>query len=191
MELTWFRCPLFCQYGLLWNLSQNSQLSRFFSMWLGTSTMLHSASSPPFKHVLFCWKLLIPLAISPMFSSRLQSPCFTFQLYLWFLFLLIGFFCSHIIAFRKSLLGTCLGCSWTLHPLMSLRHSSPRSSICTFRNQSAPITHYIYRGSELQFWKKNCGGVQISKGVSFCCINLDWEHWSDLLFTEMNAPTSQ
>lgn len=50
-------------FGIL--LSQNGKLSRFLSIWLGTSTILHSPSSPPFKHVLFCWKLLLPLAISP------------------------------------------------------------------------------------------------------------------------------
>lgn len=45
-----------------------------------------SPSSPPFNHVLFCWKHLPPPVIAPTVSSVLYSPSFTLQLFFSFFF---------------------------------------------------------------------------------------------------------
>lgn len=103
-----------------------------------------SPSSPPFNHVLFCWKLLSLPVVAPTVSSELRYPWFTCRLYL--LLFPHCLFCSHYIAFIKGLLGTCLQWSWTLRALLSLHHFSRCSSMHTLRNQSALIICYIYRG---------------------------------------------
>lgn len=90
--------------------------------------------------MLFSWKLLPPPS-SPSVSSELEYPSVvSFTLFPHWLF------CRHSIAFMKGLLGTCLWCSWTLRPFLSLHRFSPCSSILILRNQSALITRYIYRG---------------------------------------------
>lgn len=186
---------MFCQYVLLWIfISQNRKLSRFLSTWLDTSANLH----PHLLHLLhltmccFAENTSLPQSLhrrSPLFCTLLVSPFSCFSLFFFFFPHLL--FCSHWAAFMEVLFGTCPPCSWTLHPLLPPHHFSPCSSIHMLRNQSALITHYIYRGEELQFLKENCGGIQTSKGVSFCWINLGRERRSNLLFCEMNAPTSQ
>lgn len=175
-------------FGIL--LSQNSKLSRFLSIWLGTSTILHSPSSPPFKHVLFCWKLFLSLAISPTLPGyNLLVSLFSY---------IFDFFFSSSLAFFAVTLLLLGKAPWHM-PRVFLNFAFPHviaSFLSLFFHlhiQKSISTNYSLhlQDSELQFWKKNCGGVQTSKGVSFCWINLDWEHWSNLLFNEMNAPTSQ
>lgn len=185
---------MFCQYVLLWIFisEQKTEQISFHVIRHFCKSAPSSPSSPPFNHVLFCWKHLPPPVIAPTVSSVLYSPSFTLQLFFSFFFFFPHLlFCSHWAAFMEVLFGMCPPRSWTLHPLLPPHHFSPCSSIHMLRNQSALITHYIYRGEELQFLKENCGGIQASKGVSFCWINLGWERRSNLLFCEMNAPTSR
>lgn len=105
-------------------------------MWLGTSANLH----PLLLHLLH-----LTMCCFAENSCLLQSLHQQFPLS--YNFLVSPFSCIfqtfsslaflHSIAFMKGLLGTCLPCSSTLHPLLSLHHFSPCSSIHTLRNQSA------------------------------------------------------
>lgn len=127
---------------------RTENLSRCLSIWLGTSANLH----PFLLHLLhltmccFAENSSLPLPSHHTDSFFWARISLFHLLAISFILFLRWLFCSRPIAFVKVLLGTCLRCSWTLHPLLSLRHFSPCSSIHTLRNQSVLITRYIYRG---------------------------------------------
>lgn len=151
-------------------------------MWLGTSTILHPPSSPPFKHVLFCWKLL-SLAISPTVSSRLQSLCFTFQLYLWFLFFLAGFFTVTLLLLGKvsmprvflnfassHVIASFLSLFFHLHIQKSISTNYP---LHLQGVQSCSFERKIVEESKLQRGSHSVGSIWTENiGVTYC--SLKW-----------------
>ena len=184
---------MFCQYVLHWDPCLSEEKTEQISFHVIRNfckSAPSSPSSPPLNHVLFCWKLLPPSVIALTLSSELQSPCFTFQLCLSFVFL-TGFFVVTLLLLWKVSLAHAYDvlelCILFCHCVISLPVLPSTHSEINQHWLPATSTG----GSELLFWKKNCGGIQNSKGVSFCWINLDWERWSNLLFSEMNAPTSR
>lgn len=184
------RCLVFCQYVLPWDPWLSEQNTEQISFHVISNFCKSAPSSPPLNNALFCWKLLPSHIIPPTVSSELQSPCFSFQLCLSFFFLTGFFAVALLLLWNISLAHTYYVpelCILSCHCVVSLPVLPSTESEINQHWLPATSTG----GAEMQFWKKNCGGIQISKGVSFCWINLDWEHWSNLLFSEMNGPTSR